>query len=111
VKKSKVDAIIRRVQAQARNAGYAQGMAAERELNTLLMTPTDGAAVLGTVPEYQYVKVVLRGHRSRAVSPFDLFEPREMVQHVATFRAVQRCWSTQGGPTACWFEWQLEGMR
>ena len=108
MKKSKVDAIIRRKVAEARSAGICEGQRIEREKQTLLLTPQKDAVLLGKVPEHQYMRVPLP---ELAPVVGRLSVPIEMLGlRLAAFRAVQKCWATGEGHKVCWFEWQFEGV-
>lgn len=120
MKKSKVDAIIKRKEAEAEKrgeqrgkwAGVTEGRRLEREQNTLLMTPQEGAVLIGGLPEHQYVQVpvpqyarVANGRYSRDEGFSDRFRVP-----LAKFRAVQKCWTTGEGHKVAWFEWRFEGV-
>jgi hypothetical protein len=113
VKKSKVDAIIRRKAEEAARDGYSRGSKDERSKYEMLMMPAEGVAVLGAIPEQMLVRVYLRGHDSVAMDYRDMPPSYAMYNHhvqTATFKAVQKCWATKNGPTVSWYEWQFMGL-
>jgi hypothetical protein len=107
VKKAKVDAVIRRKATDAYRAGFVAGQCDEREKQTILLTPLEGAVVLGATPLCSYMRVPLPRPR---VPRFAEFDPAYVRERVATFRAVQKCWTTGEGHKVAWFEWQFEGV-
>ena len=113
MKKSKVDAIIKRkvaeAEARARYAGIVEGERLERERQTFLLAPQEGAAMLTPEPQYPFVhiRIGMFSGRSEPVDPRAPFMRRE---RVAKFRAVQKAWSTSEGHKVAWYEWQFEGI-
>jgi len=125
VKKSKVDAIIKRKVAEARavESAVGQRLAAqarseERERYELsIIPPDDGTGVCvigGEPPKYGMVFVALYpGMHTRLMPDPGAFDQRDfrMGMRRAAFRPVQMCQSFQTGQRVVWYNYQFDGIK
>jgi hypothetical protein len=121
MKKSKVDAIIKRKVAEARqvhDSTVARIKREERDRYELsILPPDDGSGVCiigGQPPPYGMVFVAIYpGRHTRLMTDPGEFNPREFAAGMkrAAFRPIQMCQSFQTGQRVVWYNYQFQGIQ
>lgn len=122
MKKSKVDAIVRRKAAESLSAGRTQGYsdghrAAREEFELQLVPPDDGSGVCvlgGEPPKHSMIFVAIYpGTHMRQLRELNDLDYRDMMMGVsrAAFRPIQMCQTFKTGQRVVWYNYQFEGLR
>lgn len=120
MKKSKVDAIIKRKVSEAALKSWYEGQAegrlqARKDFELLLVPPDDGTGVclLGEQPEHRTVVVPVHPrYTPRLADPgtLDRHAMRDMEYRRALFEPVMRCQVFGTGQRVVWYDYQFKGM-
>lgn len=121
MKKSKVDAIVKKKVAEAatsaRYEGQIEGRRLAREEFELMLVPPDdgsGVCVLGEKPQHNMIFVAIYpGRHTRLMADPGDFRERDFMAGVqrAAFRPIQMCQTFQTGQRVVWYNYQFEGLR
>lgn len=110
MKKSKVDRLIKKFQAEAATAARAAERKRMTDELTFVFNAPEDALVLGEKPAHLYFRVALTPRRPVSFEAVMSNPYAHQNLRTANFVARRNSWTSGEGHTVCWYDWEFKGV-